>query len=166
VLVRTSVRAGETFIPRTGDEAIRAFVPDVSGEETGGECTFVRTGGSGATVATAYYPSRLMARLQVSVTFDSAGRLVRYSERRGIVRFAPTPGMTPAQIDSLVRATEAQVRSTSISMDYAIDQAVVSNRGGGKPTEAVLATVRAIERLDKLGPPVARMERMRKLCGV
>jgi hypothetical protein len=107
-----------------------------------------------------------MAQLQVSVTFDSAGRLVRYSERRGVVRFAPTPGMTPPQIDSLVRATEAKVRSTSISMDYAIDQAVVSNRGGGKPTEAVLGSVRAIERLDKLGPPVARMERMRKLCGV
>jgi len=132
ILVRTSVRAGETFIPRTGDDAIRAFVPDVSGEQSGGECSFVRTGGSGATVATAYYPSRLMAQLQVSVTFDSAGRLVRYSERRGVVRFAPTPGMTPARIDSLIRATEAKVRSTSISIDYAIDQAVVSNRGRRK----------------------------------
>jgi len=42
----------------------------------------------------------------------------------------------------------------------------VMNRGGGKPTDAILATVRAIERLEKLGPPIARVERMRRLCGV
>ena len=40
------------------------------------------------------------------------------------------------------------------------------NRGGGKPTNAVIGTIRSMERLDKLGPPVARIERARKLCGV
>jgi hypothetical protein len=99
--------------------------------------------------------------------FDSAGRLVRYSETRGVVHLdGPIGTMSPAQRDSVFRAAEARVRTTSISLDYAIDQAIVSNRGGGKPTDAVLATVRSVERLEKLGPPMARMERMRKLCGV
>lgn len=73
---------------------------------------------------------------------------------------------TPEQIDSLIRKAEASIRSTTINMDYAIDQAIVSNRGGGKPTVAVLGTVRAVKRLEKVGPPAARLERMRKLCGV
>jgi len=120
----------------------------------------------GATIATAYYPARAGARMQVSVTFDSARRLVRYSERRGIPRISVPPGATDAQRDSTIRAAEASMRSTMIQLDYAIDQAVVSNRGGGKPFHAILATVRAIENLEKLGPPSARLERMRKLCGV
>lgn len=66
----------------------------------------------------------------------------------------------------MARAAQEKVRTTTISLDYAVDQALLSNRGGGKPTDAVLATVREVERLEKLGPPAARMERMRKLCGV
>jgi hypothetical protein len=53
-----------------------------------------------------------------------------------------------------------------LSFDYAIDQAIVMNRGGGKPTNAVLGTIRSMENVAKLGPPAARIERARKLCGV
>lgn len=165
-LVRTSVRIGETFIPKTGDSAVRAFVPDVPAEETGGECSLLHTGGSGATIVIAYYPSRARPRMQVTVTFDSARRLVRYSERRGIPHIPSTAGMTPAQRDSVARAADASMRSTTISLDYAIDQAIASNRGGGQPTNAVLSNVRTAEQLDNLGRPAARLERMRKLCGV
>jgi hypothetical protein len=166
LFVRTRAGASETFIPAQGEAALQSFVPDVAAEEDGGECSLVRTGGSGATIVTAFYPKRSLPRMQVTTTFDSGGRLVRYSERRGIPHFAPAPGATPEQIDSLIRKTEASIRSTTINMDYAVDQAIVSNRGGGKPTVAVLGTVRAVERLEKLGPPAARLERMRKLCGV
>jgi len=38
-------------------------------------------------------------------------------------------------------------RSTTISLNYAIDQAIARNFGGGKPDDAVLASVREIESL-------------------
>jgi hypothetical protein len=57
-------------------------------------------------------------------------------------------------------------RSTSISFDYAIDQAIVSNTGGGQPTNAIIGAIRDIEKLDKLGPPTVRLARARKFCGV
>jgi hypothetical protein len=163
---RTDVFIGESFSPRTGDAAIHAFVPEIAAVDSGGECNVIRTGGSGATIVTASFPTRTAAQTQATITFDSSGRLIRYSERRGVAKIPSTKGMTDPQRDSTIRTVSAATRSTSISLDYAIDQAVVMNRGGGKPTDAILGTVRAIERLDKLGPPIARVERMRRLCGV
>jgi len=153
------------FVPRTGDAALREFKADVEADETGGECQLLRTGGSGATIVTAYYPRRTDALFQATITFDSSGRVVRYNERRGVPRL-PRTGLTVTQLDSAIRAAEASTRSTTISMDYPIDQAIATNRGGGKPTTAVLGTVRAMESLASLGPPSARLERVRKLCGV
>jgi hypothetical protein len=160
------VRIGESFSPETGDAAIRAFVPDVAATDSGGECTLNRTGGSGATIVNAYFPARAGAKSQVTITFDSARHLVRYSERHGIPHLGSMTGLSDAQRDSVMRAADAAVRSTSVSFDYAIDQAVASNRGGGKPTHAVLGTVRAMEKLESLDVPAARQERVRKLCGV
>jgi hypothetical protein len=157
---------GDSYSPQTGPEAIKAFVPDVVVEEKGGECSLARTGGSGATVVTAWFPARATANLQVSITFDSAQHLVRYSERRGITHIQATAGMTEAQRDSVLHVSISAVRSTTISFDWVIDQAVVVNQGGGRPGNAILGPVRDIEKLDKLGPPVARLERVRTLCGV
>ena len=161
------VRTGETFRPLTDEESIRKFVTDVAVVETEGECTLIRTGGSGATITTAFFPSRKAVVTQISITFDSAGHLVRYSERRGGSR---TTGLnrqsSDAQFDSVVRAANASARSTTLSFDYAIDQGVASNTGGGKPTIAILGPVRTLERLESLGNPAARIERVRKLCGV
>lgn len=165
VVVRRGVAVSDAFFPIRGDSALHAFVPDVRADESGGECSLTRTGGSGATTVIAFYPTKAKPRMQVSVTFDSSGRLVRYGEMRGVPRFE-TKGVRPAQFDSLMKAAEASIRSTSISLDYAIDRAIVMNRGGGKPTNAVLGTVRAVEREDKFGPPTAHLEHMRKLCGV
>jgi hypothetical protein len=125
-----------------------------------------RTTGSGATVVTAFFPARLKAVMQVSVTFDSAGRLVRYSEQRGIPDMSAAKGMKIEQVDSLRRAQQAKTRTTTVSLDYAIDQGMAINRGDNRPVTAVMGTVREIERLQQLGPPSARLDRVRKLCGV
>jgi hypothetical protein len=157
----------ESFRPESGPAALKAFVADVSPEEKGGECQFNRTSGSGATVVTAFYPARVGSQSQVSVTFDSAGHLMRYSELRG----APPPipaalRLSPTSVDSAFRENEARNRSTTITLDYGVDRGTAMNRGGGRPPTAIIGTVREIERLDQLGPPAARLERMRKLCGV
>jgi hypothetical protein len=102
----------------------------------------------------------------MSITFDSAGRLVRVSDRWGVTKVPSTVGMTPAQRDSTLRAASMGTRSTSVTLDYAVDQAFAMNRGGGRPTDAITGPVRDVERLPKLGPPLARIERVRRLCGV
>jgi hypothetical protein len=157
---------GERFSPATSDSAVRAFVPDVQPVDSGGECRLMRTSGSGATFATAYFPSFDSARTTVTLMFDSAGHLARYSDRRGVVRFKAQPGMSETQRDSVLRGAHAAVRSTTIGFDYAIDQAIVSNDGGGLPTKAILGSVRSIENLEKFGPPTKRLARVRRLCGV
>jgi hypothetical protein len=163
---RIDVFIGDSFSPRTGAAAIAAFVPEIAPRDSGGECMVSRTGGSGATIVTASFPNRATSHTQATMVFDSAGRLTRFSERRGGTRIPSTAGMTVEQRDSTVRAASLATRSTSISLDYAIDQAVISNRGGGKPTDAILTNVRAVEKLDKFGPIAARIERARRLCGV
>ena len=157
---------GASFRPLRGDSALRAFVPEIAAQESGGECSVTRTGGSGATMVMASFPAKVKALMQVNITFDSSGRLVRYSERRGVPDMSAMKGMRIEQLDSLIRAQEAKTRTTSVSLDYAIDQGMAMNRGGDKPTIAVMGTVREIERMEKLGPPTARLERVRKLCGV
>jgi hypothetical protein len=162
---RIMVRVGDSFSPQGGPQALKAFVAEVQPEESGGECTVLRTTGNGALTVTASYPLRTAAKSTVTVTFDSAGHVARYSETRGVVRFKTT-GVKPEQVDSARRAAEAAIRTTSVTFDYAIDQAIAMNRGGGKPTVAVIGTVRELQNLEQLASPVARMERMRKLCGV
>ncbi|HEY4303207.1 MAG TPA: hypothetical protein VGM82_01965 [Gemmatimonadaceae bacterium] len=138
--------------------------PDVKADEVGGECSLNRTSGNGALFVTAFYPTRAASNTQTSVTFDSAGHVIRYSETRGITH--STRGLTIQQMDSVRRAFDATNRSTAISFDYGADRALAMNRGGGKPTTAITSSVRDMEKLDNLQQPAARMERMRKLCGV
>ena len=53
-----------------------------------------------------------------------------------------------------------------VTLNFAIDQGIARNFGGGKPDNAVLATVRVMESLPALGPVKERLARVRKLCGV
>ena len=161
------IRISESYRPETGPAALKAFVADVSAKEDGGECQVARTSGSGATTVSASYPTRVGSQLQVTVTFDSAGHLIRYAEFRGSPPTIPRgPRVTSASVDSAFREHEARNRSTAITLDYGADRATAMNRGGGRPTIVITGTVREIERLDQLGPPTARLERMRKHCGV
>jgi hypothetical protein len=163
VMVR--VRSGDSFSPQRGEAALQAFVPEVAPFDSAGECFTGRLPGSGVTTVSASFPTRKAPRNSVTLMFDSAGHLARYSEQRGVPRFPPPTGLTSAQLDSAMRAATDAIRTTSLSFDYAIDQAIVMNRGGGKATNAVIGSIRSMESLKKLGPPIARIERVRKLCG-
>ena len=58
------------------------------------------------------------------------------------------------------------IPALAASRIYVPPAAHLSNSGGGRPTDAVSGSVRAFEALERLGPPRARLERLRKLCGV
>lgn len=161
------VRRGAEFFPSSGEAAIRAFRPQIAAFDSAGECRLTRTSGSGATRVMAMFPSRVDSKLRVSLAFDSSGRLIQYSESRGIVPAVHLPPTAPrAQLDSAFRASMAASRTTNIDLNYALDQAVAVNRDGERTTSSVIGTVRSMENLESLGNPRARMERVRKLCGV
>jgi hypothetical protein len=160
------VSTGETFTARNGAAALHDFKPELSPVDSGGECVVGHTTGSGATVVQVYFPSRTAVRTQITITFDSVGRLVRVSDRWGIRPIPSTVGMTPERRDSTVRVATTGTRTTAILLDYAVDQGFAMNRGGGRPTDAIAAPAREIERLPQLGPPAARVQRARRLCGV
>lgn len=158
----------DPYSPDVGPAAVKAFVPDIVASDSGGECAMRKLPGmSSANIATASFPNRAAALMTVSLTFDSVGHLVQYSEMRGVIglRGLP-PGTSMAQRDSMLKAARAAMRSTSISFNYPIDQGVLRNYGGGKPDNAVLASIRELESLPKLGPVKDRLVRVRKLCGV
>jgi hypothetical protein len=164
--VTRDVLISDSFSPRRGAEALKAFTPVMPAVDSGGECSLSRSAGSGATTVIATFPSHLQRAMSVAMTFDSAGHLVRYSESRGLPSSISTAGMTPRQRDSTLADHLRATRSTNITLDWAVDHGIVSNRVPGNPTEAVLATVREVEALPQLGPVSARLERVRKLCGV
>jgi hypothetical protein len=167
-IARVRLVASESFSPETGAAAVKAFVPDVAPTDSGGECRITKLpGSSNATIVAASFPNRATAKMNVSLTFDSVGHLVRYGEVRGYTGIHNIPpGTTEAQRDSMMRAAQLATRSTSISLDYAIGQAILHNRGGGLPDHAVLASPRDVEGLAILGPIKERLVRVRKLCGV
>lgn len=156
----------ETFLPTQGDVAVATFVPDVAPADSGGDCTLGRTTGSGALRVSAFFPNSKAIAMSVTLQFDSAGHLITYGEVRNPPHFAVPPGASAAVRDSVMRHAQDSIRTTTISLNYAVDQALAINRGGGKPTVAVIGTVRAAEHLQSLGDPAARMERVRTLCGV
>jgi len=166
-MMRVSISAGDPFSPETGIAAAKAFVPDVAAADSAGECSLHKFPGSTSTIATASFPSRQAPLMSVSMTFDASGRAVRYAETRGLpnTRGTTMAGMSEARRDSVLRAARAAVRSTVISLDYALDQGILHNLGGGKPEHAVLTSTRMVESLTALGVK-DRMAHFRKLCGV
>jgi hypothetical protein len=165
---RARIEFRDPFSPDVGPAAVKAFIPDVAAFESGGECAMHKLpGSSSATITTAYFPSRAAPQMTVSITFDSAGHLVQYAELRGVVTLRGfPPGTSAPQRDSALRAAEAAMRSTSISLNYPIDQGILRNRGGGKPSNAALSSVHEIEAVARFGPVTERLVRVRKLCGV
>ncbi len=165
---RIRITTGDSFSPETGAAAVKAFMPDVDATESGGECRTTKLpGSSNATIVAASFPNRVAAKMTVSLTFDSVGHLVRYSEARGFTGLHTIPGgTTEIQRDSMLHAALAATRTTSISLDYAIGQGILRNHGGGKPDQAVLTSPKELESLEKLGPIKDRLVRVRKLCGV
>jgi hypothetical protein len=163
-----NVRFGDHFSPDVGPAALKAFVPDIAASDSAGQCSLRKMpGSSNANVASASFPNRAAAQMSVSLTFDSVGHLVQYSEMRGVVvlRGLP-PGTSQAQRDSMLKAAHNAMRSTMISINYSIGQAILRNEGGGKADNAVLTAPREVEGLAKLGPIRDRLVRVRKLCGV
>lgn len=153
------------FPARSDSAAVARFQPALEAVEMGGECVVRSAPAPGVRQLSVYFPSRAESESMVSITVDSTGRLLRYNENRGLTRLPGLAGATtPAARDSAFAAARQRTRSTRILLDYVTGRALVTNEGGGQSTEAVTGTVVQFEKLDKLGFPHQRAERVRTLC--
>jgi hypothetical protein len=145
--------------------ALRRFRPARPAVDSGGECVVREGFAPGERILAGYFPSRADGEVLVNLTVDSAGRLLRYEERRGLLR---VPGMaqarTAAARDSAVRAAERATRTTHIWLDRVTGEARAVNQGGGEPSEGVFGRVDEFETARELGLPGARAARVAALC--
>ncbi len=88
----------------------------------------------------------------VSATWDTAGRLRRYSDARGDLRGPPTP------------VSERELRTT-IAIDFVEGTALLMNESHGRTRGAALTTAREAVVTERLGPPQRLLERLHSQCG-
>ncbi|MEP6495356.1 MAG: hypothetical protein ABJF01_21900 [bacterium] len=121
--------------------------------------------GPNAVSFSAVLPSRAETRVTIVVVVDSAGKIIRYAERRGPpIRPATPPGLESRATAAEVAAAAASVRSTTITLDYARGLATVANRGGGRPEQAVSGPIDVVGAMDKFGKPLDRAARVLAQC--
>ena len=150
---------------QSSESAIRSFVAAVPPADSAGQCSLTRSRGSGATRVTAQFRARDSSGTTVTLWFDSVGALVRFSDSRGTRPIGLTGTLAGPQRDSAFTARINAQTMTFISLDFATDEASAMNQGGGV-RGSIMGSVRELENLPALGPPVERIKRVRKLCGV
>jgi len=102
----------------------------------------------------------------VTVMVDAGGRVVRYSDARGLPRVVITDtSLTPTQRDSAVSAQLGDGPRTIISLDYITGDANATNRDvvPGQPT-AIRGSAAQFDTLPAMGPPQARIAAVRAKC--
>lgn len=141
-----------------GPEALAEFDPVRPAVEEGGECREWERPGVVGMSFTAHFPNRASPEAMVTLAFDDAGEIARYTEIRGV----PKPSRSVAEMEAQV----AEMDRVFINLDYATGEASVRNMQPGGTGRGVFATVEEFERSATLGDLEARLRRTRELCGV
>lgn len=146
------------------EEAIRAWRPDRAAVEGGGECQSFPMPMPGVRTLSVQFPSRAKPEGTVSITVDSLGRLLRYSDNRGARNVRIPANATAAQRDSAIAADNARMRRTSISLDFASGMGIAVNQGGDLPDDAVSSHVTVFNTHQQFGSPAKRIEQVTAIC--
>ena len=117
-----------------------------------------------ATVYGAFAPTQSDQRASILVFVDSAGNILRYSERRGVPIRPDTRSLTPAQVGQAVQAAARATRATVISIDFIGQRASVGNVGGDRADQRAVARPEDVAHLEKLGNPAERAQRVLAAC--
>lgn len=112
-----------------------------------------------------YYPGVRNAAAVASVNVDTAGHIIRYSERRGEVSLDAGRRLTRQELDSAITATRLRTRSSTIYLDYGLGHALLTNEGGGRKTESIMARLTAVANDPRFGAPDARARAIVARCG-
>ena len=161
----TVVTTGSVLL-QSGATALAEFEPTLPPVDEGGECVVGTSPVRGARQVTAWFPTRESAKAMVILTIDSTGRVIRYSERRGVPRYPELPpGATAAMRDSLMLAAQRDLTSTVVMLDYAAGRAMAHNVTRPQPGSGITGGIEAFATADKLGRPAEREKRVIEICG-
>ena len=164
--VASTVVTGGSVLLRSGANALAEFEPTLPPVDEGGECVVSASPVRGARQVTAWFPTRGAPKAMVNLTVDSTGRVIRYSERRGVPMYPELPpGSTAATRDSLMLAAQRDLTSTVVMLDYAAGRAMAHNVTGMQPGAGVTGGIEAFATSDKLGRPAEREKRVIDMCG-
>jgi TonB family protein len=158
-------------VPATGMvRATRAildtFSLDVAMPADTGQCLVMMMMPQRTRNVSVYYPSTRDFTAATMVTVDSTGRVVRYSDSRGLRRPLSISSFTLEQRDSAARAARAEYRATSILVDFGSGVAVAMNLGGGRPDNGISTQLDDIGSDERYGAPVRRAAAIVQRCGI
>jgi len=111
-----------------------------------------------------YSPDQRNAEGVQTVTLDSVGHVVRYSEMRGRMTVEGLRGATPAQLDSAFAAKRRTTRTSSLYLDLVMGQAILGNEGGGQPEQHWVVPLSAIANNPHFDRPLARANAIVTRC--
>ena len=155
-LVRTTTATETRVVPVANRTRLADFSLDVPLPSDSGVCVRRPVPAGVGEMVSVYYPEQPHASAVTTVTVDTTGRIVRVSDRRGRVSFRGVPGGTPAQFDSAFAEARRSTRSSSVTLDLVIGQAILSNDGGGRPDQSVMALASSVANDPRFDRPLAR----------
>ena len=150
------VRADASFTAERGREALERFSPAREAVVEGGECVGRAMPRQEITSLAVFFPSRAKPDTHIAILLDSAGKVLRYNETRGI----PSPNTDRAAL----QAETTGLTRTIIQLDYITGQAFAANAGPGQDGTGVVGLVTEFEGSEVLGDLRARASRVMELC--
>ena len=110
------------------------------------------------------YPDSMHAESAVIVTTDAAGRLARYSEKRGGVTLRVKPGVSVQAALKDLKEQRLRTRSSAIEIDFTTRRVLVANYAGKQPDQAAIFSLADARAHAKLGAPGLRAEGILARC--
>jgi hypothetical protein len=161
-LVRQRV---DTAIIVTGSpERLAAFHFDVPLPTDTGVCVRRAVPFGVGEMISVYHPEERNATALVSVNIDTAGHIIRFTDRRGQVGIHFDHPASAKELDSALAVARRTTRSSMLYLDYPMGRAMLSNEGGGRKTESVMAALIDVANDPRFDKPDARAHAILARC--
>jgi hypothetical protein len=154
VAATVQVHSETRVVARATQAQLDSFSFDVPLPRDTGVCVQRSVPAGVGRMLSVYYPDQRHAEAVQTVTLDSMGHILRFSERRGRVNFSGVRGGSPAQMDSAFAAARLADRSSSLYLDLALGQAILANEGGGRPDQHLMVPLRAVASNPRFDQPL------------
>jgi hypothetical protein len=154
--IAVMARSETRVFPRPTQAQLDSFSFDVPLPADTGVCVRRSVPVGVGRMISVYYPDQRQAEASQTVTLDSMGHIVRFSEQRGRMNLQGLRGATPAQFDSAIVATRRANRSSSLYLDFVLGQAMLGNEGGGRPEQHWMVPLSDVANNPRFDRPLAR----------
>ncbi len=103
-------------------------------------------------------------RSTYTITLDSAGRPVRFSEMYGELRMPSPVGRSLQEAVAARDSFSTATRTTNVMLDFVMGEALVTNRGGGMADSTGRRSIRELDGIAAFDLPLERLQVALKAC--